>query len=343
MIGFRADANKTIATGHIMRCMTIADALVSLGEEVKFYVADEETAEFVKSRDFAYEVLDSDWNNPEGELETLAQKLIEDAVKTLVCDSYSFTKDYFNNLKCKTDNTVKIVYMDDLCDDIYPVDMLINYNAYAHTLNYEGKYDDSVQLLLGPMYAPLRPQFAGQYSKNTYGQRQVLIASGGGDPYGVCLALMEEIAQRKELMDIDFYVVAGGQTDSDRMVRLAWCSHNIFIEKNVTEMAKLMSQCDVAISAAGTMLTELCAMKVPAIEYVMADNQQQNSDYYTSQGLMIDGGDVREDVKAAAKHMVNELCDLLDDDLRLMDMKKRLAGICDGQGATRIAKEIVCC
>ena len=135
MIGIRTDANEQIATGHIMRCMTIADALVSLGEEVKFYVADEETAEFVKSRDFAYEVLGSDWNNPEGELETLAQKIIEDAIKTLVCDSYSFTKDYFNNLKCKTDNTVKIVYIDDLLEVAYPVDMVINSNVYANDMD----------------------------------------------------------------------------------------------------------------------------------------------------------------------------------------------------------------
>lgn len=343
MIGFRADANKTIATGHIMRCMTIADEVRALGEEVIFYVADEESAEFVKNRQFKYEVLNTDWSNPMEELESLAQKLVEEAVKLLVCDSYSFTKDYFVNLKTKTDDTVKIAYIDDLCADIYPVDMLINYNAYAHTLDYSGKYGEGAKLLLGPMYAPLRSQFAKQYDKNSYGQKQVLIASGGGDPYGVGLALMEEIAQRKELTDIDFYVVAGGQTDSNKMARLAWCSHNIFLEKNVTEMAKLMSQCDVAISAAGTMLTELCAMKVPTIEYVMADNQQQNSDYYSSQGLMIAGGDIRKDVKLTAKHMIDELCDLLDDELRLIDMKKKLVGICDGQGAIRIAKEIICC
>ncbi len=341
MIGIRADANKTIATGHIMRCMTIADAIVELGEEVIFFVADEESAQWPKSRGFSYELLDSDWANPIGELDTLVTRMSEREVRILLCDSYSFNTEYYSLLREKTNSEIKLVCMDDLGKEVYPVDILINYNAYAKTLGYEDKYDESVSLLLGPMYAPLRVQFAKSYSRESYGQKQVLIASGGGDSYGVCLALMEELAQRKTLEDIDFHIVIGNQADGDKIARLAWCCHNVFLHKGVEEMARLMSDCDVAISAAGTMLTELCAMKVPAIEYVMADNQQQNSDYYSEQGIMIYGGDVRQDLGVVAKNIIDELEKLIEDKARLSAMRSKMTGICDGCGASRLAKEIL--
>ena len=177
--------------------------------------------------------------------------------------------------------------------------------------------------------------------KEKYGQKQVLVASGGSDPYGICLELAKEIVNCKELNDVDFNFIIGAQVDDKEISRLAWCSSNIFLHKNVTDMASLMASCDAAISAGGVMLTELCAMKVPTIEYVMADNQQPNSDYYSSQGLMIYGGDVREDAKMVAKNIVNELVRILSDSIVLKSMKERMNGICDGQGAMRIAKEIL--
>ena len=341
MIGIRADANKIIATGHIMRCMTIADALTELKRKVIFFVADEESEAFVKDRGFECEVLNSDWQKLESETDTLAQKLVEYKVNTLLVDSYSVTVDYFKDIRNKTDSGVRIAYMDDLGKEVYPVDMLINYNAYAYTLDYEEKYGDSMNLLLGPMYAPLRPQFSKKYEFEKYGQKSVLIASGGGDPYGICLKLAQEVAKCSELGDVDFHIVAGNQTDDKELNLLSWCCHNIFVHKNVTEMAELMASCDVAISAAGTMLTELCAMQVPAIEYIMADNQQQNSDYYSSQGIMIAGGDIRDNIDDKVKNMIEELVNLLSDRYRLRNMKARLVGICDGQGASRIAKELV--
>ena len=167
----------------------------------------------------------------------------------------------------------------------------------------------------------------------------MLVASGGSDPYNICLEVAKEVVSRKELDDVDFNFIIGAQADDKEITRLAWCNQNIFLHKNVTEMASLMASCDVAISASGVMLTELCAMKVPTIEYVMADNQQQNSDYYSSQGLMIYGGDLREGAKEVAQHIVDELVELIEDELRLKTMRNRLVGICDGQGAMRIAKE----
>ena len=41
MVFFRADSNKQIASGHIMRCISIAQAFKDAGEDVTFLIADE--------------------------------------------------------------------------------------------------------------------------------------------------------------------------------------------------------------------------------------------------------------------------------------------------------------
>lgn len=40
------------------------------------------------------------------------------------------------------------------------------------------------------------------------------------------------------------------------------------------KMSELMQQCDMAVSAAGSTLYELCACGMPTITYVLADNQK---------------------------------------------------------------------
>ena len=353
MIGIRADANKTIATGHVMRCLTIAREIIDLGEQVVFIVADEESESFVndilnkdKQEGFECVVLNSPWDSPTEEIDKLASLIKEKNIRSILFDSYSFDADYFLKLKkaiSEDGNGITLACMNDIAKEKYPVDIFINYNAYAVTLGYEEIYDDETRLLLGLNYAPLREQFAKVYRSEHDMPQNVLVAAGGGDVTGILLDILEEAEKEPELARMDFHAVVGSMTDGqDDLMRLAWCCENIFLHRNVTDMAKLMSQCDVAISAAGTMLTELCCMKVPTIEYAIADNQLMNLEYYKEQGLMIGAGDLRSDRSVVVKRIVRELKELVSDRKRLAAMRKSLEGICDGRGAKRIAQELCC-
>lgn len=342
MIGIRADANQEIATGHIMRCMTIADEIKKQGEEVVFFVADDEPLSILRERGFEARVLNSNWKKPADEIDMLAEQVKDLHITTVLFDSYSFDAAYFEAFSKKAPE-VRTAYMDDLGQETYPVDVLINYNPYYELFEYDRKYTEKTLCLTGLMYAPLRPQFADmpiRFLQNF--PLKILVASGGSDNSGIIPALIREISNRRSLNDYDFHIIMGQFTQSrEEIDRIIWCSHNIFKYDHVTEMAKLMSECDIAISASGTMLSELCAVHVPTINYILADNQIYNAQYYNKNGIMLSGGDVREDVDKAAAAILDVLEELAEDKQMRRELGNRMSGLCDGKGAERIAN-ILC-
>ena len=74
MIIFRADANETVATGHLMRCMTIADACREKGMECEFWLAEDKETERLRQAGFSYRILGSQWDDLEKELPFLERQ-----------------------------------------------------------------------------------------------------------------------------------------------------------------------------------------------------------------------------------------------------------------------------
>ncbi|MBO7334738.1 MAG: hypothetical protein J6U67_07550, partial [Lachnospiraceae bacterium] len=124
---FRADSNKVIAMGHVMRCLSIADALKEEKNEVLFLTASEDPVELITRRGFDVKVLNTDFEHPDDEF-TVSKPLIEafDPDITVV-DSYYVTDAFFEQL-----NTLsKTCYIDDYGKEAFPVDVLVNYNIYG--------------------------------------------------------------------------------------------------------------------------------------------------------------------------------------------------------------------
>ena len=63
MIAIRVDANEQIASGHVMRCLSIADALQELGVETLFFTSDYYAEEIIEKRGFPAICLNNDWND----------------------------------------------------------------------------------------------------------------------------------------------------------------------------------------------------------------------------------------------------------------------------------------
>lgn len=356
MIFIRTDANEKIATGHMMRCITIAKELMMRKQKVRFLVSDQASVILLIKNDFDYVILDTKWNCMNSPKEIEKTKFIlktsyekENIIPILFVDSYFVSNDYFKQLK----PFAKLVMFDDLHRDIYDVDLLINYNVAYNQFNYKKSYINSAtHLLLGSRYTPLRVQFleyinkqktvynklcelAKQATLNT--QRQILLICGGGDPLNVLTQMLDRASRKEDFENYYFHVVVGAYNSNIKELELFERRFlNINLCYNVVNMAELMSNCDIAISSASTVLYECCSMGIPTIFFVMADNQEDDGYAFAKDEYMVYAGDVRKNSIETIDFAFEALHKLSNDFDLQIKMSKHMQKIVDGRGTERI-------
>lgn len=295
MILFRADGNSKIGTGHIMRCLSIADAFKTNGESSVFLVADASMKQLIEGRGYSVCVFNTLYEKMNDDLEKTIEAIQKYDTKALFVDSYYVTYDYLNKLK----DIVKLVYIDDLASFAYPVDVLINYNIYGDSVDYKSLYSKQNTalplLLLGTKYVPLRTEFANVLPiKIKKEVSDVLISTGGADPIHLAVELIRTIKNRKKTNGITYHFIIGAMNkDRTEIEKLSVDMDNIKLHYNVTDMKSLICSCDIAVSAAGSTLYEICVCGVPLITYVLADNQIPGATAFERNGLAINCGDFR--------------------------------------------------
>lgn len=334
---FRTDGNEIIATGHVMRCLSIADACKDIGHEVTFITADDQCNDLIQQRGYNAINLAGKWNDLEYELDEIGCLISEHDVQILIIDSYYVTEKYLRTLKTLT----KTVYIDDLNAFHYLVDVLINYSIYADKFNYPSLYSDT-KLLLGCDYVPLRTQFRGIDRKIVCKEVQnILITTGGTDYQNVIGRLLNKMVVDKYLESISIHVVVGmfnANLDELRVIEKQYV--NVNIHCNVLNMAELMKGADIAISAGGSTLYELAACGVPTITYSFADNQMDNVREFADRGLMEYAGDVRHNIDNCIGALYNMINLLVQNQEKRQSLSHQLLKLVDGEGTMRIAKEL---
>lgn len=354
VIGIRADANEEIASGHVMRCIAIAGQLLRLGGRVIFFTADENADALLDRAGMRHVCLHTDWKRMEEETEALRRELRRAGCVKLLVDSYQATEKYFQALA----DQCRLIYMDDCFEKVCPVDMIVNYNPYHTRFPYERAYGDGTRLLLGPAYAPFREEFSAargegaEREKAAAGMQEgmpaagaearVLLSAGGGDTCDALSGILEAVLEDDALRGLTYEVVVGRYNENrEKLERLAAAHGNIRLHCQAEHMAELMKGCAAAVSAAGTTLLELCAMQIPTVFFVVADNQRYDSDFFARNGGMLFAGDIREDRGRCLRGVCGGLRKILEDKALREEMRRRLGGITDGGGAGRIAEEIL--
>ncbi len=329
VIYFRVDGNSDIATGHIMRCLAIARACVQAGRRqgqcvrISFLVSDDRSRSLLEDRfeipgEFVIDSLNSDYRNMEAEIPALLSHIAygagtgQEPCDSTACerpwlfvDSYFASPDYFGLLlpHCK------IAYLDDLRSFDCPVDLIINYDTERDCPHYAG----AAHKLLGRQYTPLRAQFHAPVYDVRPKAEHVLLSTGGTDPCGAAEHLLHIIfdcqnnpdstgedarpsgfGSMDRLKTLHYHIVTSrANTRYESLLSLSQKNPHIHIHENVTDMASLMASCDLAVSAGGTTLSELCAVGVPTISYLMADNQRTAVEGFAAPGIIPCAGDIR--------------------------------------------------
>lgn len=349
MVFIRTDANEQIATGHMVRCMTVANELAAQGQQVKFLVSDRTSALLLEENRLDYIVLDAKWDqmdNPH-EWKIMKQLFMESCRKEhrmplLLVDSYFVRNHYFEELR----PYAKLAVFDDLCRETYDVDLLINYNVTHVMYDYKKRYQTKdTRLLLGPQYAPLRNQFAEHAQKKMAADNkaagrlmQVLLICGGTDPFHILSGILKKAGSCSHFDNYYFHVVAGAyHSDLNELASLEKEITNSRLYHNVKDMAALMAVCDIAVTAAGTILYECCAMGLPTIFFVMAQNQEKDALAFAKDDVMLYAGDIRKEWGQTVRRVLEYLRLLAGDEDRRLQMSAHMKKIVDGKGAKRIA------
>ena len=336
MLYIRADGNAEIGTGHVMRCLSIARDARSKGIPCVFIVADENMAPLLKEQGFGYICLNSVWNDLDRETEQMEQLIGQEGIRLLLVDSYFVTPEYLSRLHQLT----YVVYIDDLNAFTYPCSTLINYNLYADQMYSSNQYTNT-RLLLGPKYAPLREEFQNLPQRIVRERvKDILVTTGGSDPLNIAGNLVEKAKQHPDIADLNFHIVAGRFNQHLPMLeRLAAKYTGVIIHHNVQRISELMLDCDIAVSAGGSTMYELCACGTPTICFAFADNQMDIVRTF-GQTYMTNVGDMRRNSDMVIAQIIAGISFLKNDHIVRKQQTDKIRSLVDGQGVRRIINAV---
>lgn len=328
-IYIRVDMNEIIATGHVMRCLSIADAAREMGKETIFIVADEKPVELLKERGYEPLVLHTNWRDMEEELEILIPFIQKNGVVKMLVDSYQVTPEYLTKLEEYTE----VFYLDDVDAFEYPVSNVICYANYYSNLSYSN-YKKDVNFYLGTSYMPIRKVFQKCGPKQIKEKiERIVILSGGSDSFN----MLEHIAELfVNNIDVQVDIICGAFYPDFAGLKQKFANYsNLCFYQNVSNLDEFMETADLAISAGGTTLYELCAKGTPTISYSFTDNQLGNVVQFHEDGIIEYAGDVRTDDVYANIYKLYEK--YKSPELR-KHYSRKMQKVMDGQGAARIAE-----
>jgi len=291
---FRTDASLTIGTGHVMRCLALAQAWQDAGGRALFAMAEATptiqarlTAESCQI--FPFAPLTAGTVDDSLETVTLAR---EQQATWIVVDGYQFGADYQLALKLAG---FKVLFLDDYGHArYYSADLVLDQNVGASEALYIHR-ETPTRLLLGPRYCLLRREFAPWRDwkrKVSSVGRRVLVMMGGSDPGNLTARVMDAL-KLVRCTDMEVTVVVGGSNPHFTMLRkaAAQSGRKITIKRDVSNVAELMAGADVAVSAAGSTCWELCLLGLPALLVDVADNQTVLAREMNKRGCAIHVGD----------------------------------------------------
>lgn len=340
MFYIRADGNKKIGMGHVMRCLTIAKSLNRLGEPTMFLTSDEKTSEFINEKGFDVKTLSGRYDDMEAELPQVEEILRGDKtaerLKILV-DSYFITPYYLQQLRA----LAKVILLDDEKRKVYPCDGLVNYNIFGGNLGYEKEYPAGTKLFLGCDYMPLQEQFRDCDYKVRDKAKHILFTTGGGDSSHIALHMAERLLQR-EGADREsplWHIVCGPYyPDTEVLEELAKEHAILRIHKNVTCMSELMQKCDIAVSAAGSTMYELCSVGLPAVGFYFVENQRRNMETFAKLTPIKNAGDFSAEPENVLTTIEKEVDTLCREKALRKEISQIMKKIVDGRGADRLAE-----
>jgi UDP-2,4-diacetamido-2,4,6-trideoxy-beta-L-altropyranose hydrolase len=331
----RADASLRMGTGHVMRCLALAQGWQDQGGQVLFATAENPVGleDRLAAEGFPVERLTVEAGSPEDARLTAGLAKRWEAAWVVV-DGYQFSGRYQRLVK---DAGPALLALDDYGHaEYYWADLILNQNPHAGETLYPNRRSGT-QLLLGCRYALLRREFLKWQSwrrEIATDACKVLVTLGGADPDGATLKVVQALA-RIEVRPLEGMVVVGaGNCHLEALQSLVAASGApVRLASNVSDMPERMAWADVALSGAGSTCWELAFLGLPALLLVLADNQREIAAELARKGVARSMG---WHAKATSAELEKAIIDLLHDAPTRRAMNAEGRRLIDGKGAARV-------
>jgi len=330
----RADASSAIGTGHVMRCLALAEAWQETGGVVFFVSAFDTPALEDRLKNEAIQILHITHEaGTIGDANETALLAHEHGAEWIVVDGYHFGLEYQKTIK---NSGLSLLFIDDYGHaDHYYADIVLNQNISAD-MSFYPIYEPYTRFLLGTKYALIRKEFliwSGWHREIPNVARKILVTLGGSDPANVTLKVIDAV-RMVDPDGLEVKVVVGGSNPHfDLIHKKVKDLANFTLIKNAENMPDLMAWADVAISAGGSTCWELAFMGVPSIMIPIAKNQElaikELKNIHAAVGFPSDNLSSKKDIS-----------NFIDFFLKMKELRSGLSQIqkqiVDGRGANKV-------
>lgn len=352
LVVIRADASREIGSGHVTRCLTLAEGLRSVGATVEFVTRsyDGNLIALIERRGFVVHGLpvNGAWQ-PEGHAALqhagwLGATPEDDARETLeavgtrtvqiwIVDHYGIDERWESAVRSAGD---RLLAIDDLADRLHACDILLDQNLIKPMeARYDGLVSASTVRLVGPTYALLQPAYGDwrrRLPPRNGAVRRILVSFGGADLQKVTERTVEaflRLARTDVILDV---VAPAGEERQTNIEALAAGHRNIRVHRPLPSLAPLMAHADLAIGAAGSSSWERLCLGLPTLLVTLAENQRPIARSLDEEALAQWIGDAEE---VSAERLERELRTAIANGVD-RSRSERCMSTVDGRGVSRV-------
>lgn len=342
----RTDASFEIGTGHVIRCLTLADELQRRGGRVSFICRrlKGDLCDYIEAAGYPVVPIGEETTPlpAGGEQDATATAAVLESVRPdwLIVDHYAIGRDWEFRLASPAR---KLMVIDDLADRPHSCDLLLDQNYYD---DYQSRYQqlvpESCVQLLGPDFVLLREEFSHLREERPARDgiiRKVLVFYGGSDPTNETEKALSALSMLDAAGSMEIDVVVGNSNPrKERIARLCSAMPSTRFHCQTQEMARLMAVADLSIGASGSASWERFCLGLPSIVTITADNQIELGTFLATQQMVVLLGRhdavTRDAIKDALENMLRhpEL---------VLALRTATANLIDGLGARRVADMLI--
>ena len=353
IVAFRVDSSPTIGSGHLRRCLALAEFVRSTGRRCCFISRAHPgnlNAQVVEAGHELIELPAAAGDDVDGEGYAAWLGVPEEAdaalsksaiagrdIAAMIVDHYALGRAWEERLR---PHCAMLLAIDDLANRTHSVDILVDVTPISDPSRYDALVTPQTRLLLGPRFAILRPEF--RQARATLATRsgeigRIFITFGAIDSQNwteAAVAAVRGAMGRGIMIDV---AISSSAPHAGRLREIASTDELLSLHFDTSDVAKLMAAADLGIGAGGTTSWERACLGLASILTPIADNQRDPTAAICAAGcaLALAGDRVTYTARLAAT------LELLRGNPNLLQRIGWAAGaIVDGVGASRIVDEL---